>query len=1323
LLHVRVIGLVGWVRAAVAVVVLAGLVDAGVCCVGATEVAFGSVRAAFGSEGEGAGQMAGPRGVAVDQESGRVFVVDREGLRVERWSGGGVFERLWGRGVNAAGGDLCVAGEVCVSGEAGTGAGEFAGFPSGVAVDSSFGLAHGNVYAGDGANSRVQEFTPEGGFVLTFGKNVNSATHENICRAGEEAACQGGEAEIAAGAFGALQKDSVAVDGLGVVYVGDENRVQKFNAAGELLGEVALPGVGVVSGLAVDGENDMYVVGSELAGVHKYDPTGVELPGGGRDPAASSERAVITLGPAGELFVYDNFQRHVLEYAPDGTQLSSTLFEGPSSGGLTFGNTLGVLYVALESSNEVATLTAPVAGPVVVEGSERVDGVLPTSAVVHGVVNSEGPEAAEVFFEYGTSTGYGSSTAAQTLEAGFEDQPVEAGLVGLAPSTVYHFRAVVKNGSQTTLGPDQSFETAAAVSVESESVSEVTADSARLEATLNPHGVAGRFHFEYGTSTAYGASVPVPDEALGSGSEGVPVHVQIQGLTASTAYHYRVVAESALGTHAGPDQTFTSGSAPATALVDGRGWEMVSPVSKHGGVLEGFAEEGSMIQSAEDGHAFTYAATAPLSGETETPGSRSVANTQLMSVRTAPGVWATRDISTPHEEVSAVIVGKRSEYLAFSSDLSLGGLEAIGSTPLNPALMGERKEHTPYLRASSPEGTPLHTSEFVPLLTEANTPPGTKFAGNEQRPGEFVEGTQFAAMTPDGSNVILSATPPLVEGVAAGSENLYEWRAGALAFVNAVPAAPATVCGGSGPACVQPAEGASLGNQDVQTRGAVSDDGSRVVFRAEGNHLWLRDVTRGETLELDASQGGVREHPSPHAVFQVATGDGSRVFFTDDARLTPDATAKPFQPDLYMCDVRVAAGRLSCVLSDLSVDPNRNEAARVLGDLIGIDETGRYVYFAAAGALVPGAVHGGCSTEEAVGALCNLYVRDVTEAKPSLVAVVPDSDLSDWRARPNGTNLGEVTAGVSGNGRFLAFMSSRSLTGFDNRDVASGVPDLEVFEYDREHGSLVCVSCGGSGGRPRGMFESPQAGAPLVDRSHVWEGRWLAGSIPGWTKVTLGGASYRSRYLLDSGRLFFDSAVGLVAGDGNGREDVYEYEPSGVGGCMLGTGCVGLLSGGSSSEESAFLDAAVSGEDVFFLTQAQLARGVDVDGAFDVYDAHVCSSGVPCGSGVVSVAPGCSTVDSCRAAPAPQPDLFGAPASQLFSGQGNVVSPAVKPKTAAQVRAEKLSRALKACHKIKPRKRRATCERKARKRYGPRHAKGKKATIGNRAANNRRAGA
>jgi len=240
----------------------------------------------------------------------------------------------------------------------------------------------------------------------------------------------------------------------------------------------------------------------------------------------------------------------------------------------------------------------------------------------------------------------------------------------------------------------------------------------------------------------------------------------------------------------------------------------------------------------------------------------------------------------------------------------------------------------------------------------------------------------------------------------------------------------------------------------------------------------------------------------------------------------------------------------------------------------------------------------------------------------------------------------------------------------------------------------------------------------------VWRGRWLAGSVPGWTSDELFTALYQSRYLSDSGRLFFDAADGLVPADVNGKEDVYEFEPVGVGGCNAGVadaswvfvagegGCVGLISSGSSVQESAFLDASAvggregggneGGGDVFFLTASPLVAG-DEDAAFDVYDAHECSTGSPCASGATVVPPACSTADSCRAAPVPQPQIFGAPPSETFSGSGNlapvpVVVP-VKAKVKVLTRSEKLAAALKVCRK-KPKRKRAGCEKKARRAYG-----------------------
>jgi hypothetical protein len=245
-----------------------------------------------------------------------------------------------------------------------------------------------------------------------------------------------------------------------------------------------------------------------------------------------------------------------------------------------------------------------------------------------------------------------------------------------------------------------------------------------------------------------------------------------------------------------------------------------------------------------------------------------------------------------------------------------------------------------------------------------------------------------------------------------------------------------------------------------------------------------------------------------------------------------------------------------------------------------------------------------------------------------------------------------------------------------------------------------------------------------VDRPSAWEEHWLAASVPGWTVTGDGLALYQSRYLGDEGRLFFDSPADLVPAATNAKEDVYEFEPEGIGSCTSSTssasavyvreldrspvgGCVGLISSGTSSEESAFLDSSVSGEDVFFLTAAKLAPQ-DTDDALDVYDAHVCSPASPCPAGTVTVPPACSNAESCRAAPAAQPEVFGAPASATLGGPGNPAPPpAIKPKAKPLTRAQKLTKALKECHSKKGKKRKA-CEKAARHKYG---ARAKKSTL------------
>jgi len=65
-----------------------------------------------------------------------------------------------------------------------------------------------------------------------------------------------------------------------------------------------------------------------------------------------------------------------------------------------------------------------------------------------------------VRFEYGTTVGYGSSSASTAIAPDTAGHRVTADLSGLEPGTTYHVRAVASNQYGTISGPDQTFATA-----------------------------------------------------------------------------------------------------------------------------------------------------------------------------------------------------------------------------------------------------------------------------------------------------------------------------------------------------------------------------------------------------------------------------------------------------------------------------------------------------------------------------------------------------------------------------------------------------------------------------------------------------------------------------------------------------------------------------------------------------------------------------------------------------------------------------------------------------------------------------------------------
>ncbi|HEY2480562.1 MAG TPA: hypothetical protein VGI17_17750 [Solirubrobacterales bacterium] len=89
-----------------------------------------------------------------------------------------------------------------------------------------------------------------------------------------------------------------------------------------------------------------------------------------------------------------------------------------------------------------------------------------------------------------------------------------------------------------------------------------TAEGFELKGTVYDYFGTTTYHFEYGTTTSYGTSVPMPD-ATASGTF-MSVSQQITGLAPNTTYHWRLVStNSTEGTAMTPDQTFSTAAATA----------------------------------------------------------------------------------------------------------------------------------------------------------------------------------------------------------------------------------------------------------------------------------------------------------------------------------------------------------------------------------------------------------------------------------------------------------------------------------------------------------------------------------------------------------------------------------------------------------------------------------------------------------------------------------------------------------------------------------------------------------------------------------------
>jgi hypothetical protein len=92
--------------------------------------------------------------------------------------------------------------------------------------------------------------------------------------------------------------------------------------------------------------------------------------------------------------------------------------------------------------------------------------------------------------------------------------------------------------------------------VTTDAATALSSTGATLNGTVNPNGNATTYYFEYGPTKTYGTKTAVVN--TGSGNAKSPVSAPVSGLTASTTYHFRLVATNPAGTTTGRDKAFTT---------------------------------------------------------------------------------------------------------------------------------------------------------------------------------------------------------------------------------------------------------------------------------------------------------------------------------------------------------------------------------------------------------------------------------------------------------------------------------------------------------------------------------------------------------------------------------------------------------------------------------------------------------------------------------------------------------------------------------------------------------------------------------------------
>jgi hypothetical protein len=521
-------------------------------------------------------------------------------------------------------------------------------------------------------------------------------------------------------------------------------------------------------------------------------------------------------------------------------------------------------------------------------------------------------------------------------------------------------------------------------------------------------------------------------------------------------------------------------------------------------------------------------------------------------------------------------------------------------------------------------GGPYATVASIPA---AEVPRGeTSFAGaNAGVPGGVPPFSAVVLRSPQRALLPPGREREAAEQTRRGRQNLYELADGRVQLVNV----------DSDGRSLNPC-GAELGHSSILSGdavNAVSADGSRVFFTSPQGPglpgclepaLYMR--VGGATVDASEPEG-VSVAPSARGdvLYDGASADGSKVFFTTATALMPSVDSRPgFK--LYEYDTEAPpADRLTLIGNEVA----GVETERINPGVV-ISEDGSTVYYAGVcdivthGQSVP--VSGICRYETATGKTRFVAVPRETPAANEPSYVTPD---------------GNYLLFASGSASSPLPVEFQGPNGLEPELRCAG-PHEELYRYDAVDGSVTCVSRGeGVGVAPKGILIEPESFT----------------STFGFADEQAGALSISD----DGRRVFFQTTAKLLPQDTNlnsaeeEREgklgvgtDVYEWEVDGTEEapgvfCETMVGCTHLISAGEAVGPERFLGASASGDNVFFTSAAQLLPQATPEFT-NVYDARV-NGGFPPPPPNVECA-SCQGVGSS----APQ---FGSPASGTLAGAGN----------------------------------------------------------------------